>query len=197
MSHYLLNPLVYVYFAWLTISRLLLYARQDIHFAVTDLTITAEREEAVDFTTPFMNLGITILFRKPQTPEPELLAFLLPFSSGVSIIMRYIVKHTVIFYEFRFKDGTLCGAGVAMPGAGVPGLVAGVVRGGAALPRRVAEPIPLRGGAARAGEPVHARQRAVVQPRRRAAAGLRDRARVSVAGRIVAPADGNDKRQEY
>lgn len=29
--------------------------------AITDLTITAEREEAVDFTSPFMNLGkITI-----------------------------------------------------------------------------------------------------------------------------------------
>lgn len=25
--------------------------------AITDLTITAERSEAVDFTSPFMNLG--------------------------------------------------------------------------------------------------------------------------------------------
>ncbi|CAK1541962.1 unnamed protein product [Leptosia nina] len=54
-----------------------------IDFAITDLTITAEREEAVDFTTPFMNLGISILFRKPQPPAPALLAFLLPFSYGV------------------------------------------------------------------------------------------------------------------
>ena len=27
--------------------------------AITDLTITAEREGAVDFTMPFMNLGMT------------------------------------------------------------------------------------------------------------------------------------------
>lgn len=58
---------------------------QDIHFAITDLTITAEREKAVDFTTPFMNLGISILFHTPKPPEPELFAFLLPFSNGVNL----------------------------------------------------------------------------------------------------------------
>lgn len=68
--------------------------------------------------------------------------------------------------------------GVAVPGRGVPGHVAGAVRGGAALPRGVAEPLPVRGGARGAGEPVHARQRTLVQPGRHAAAGLRDRASV-------------------
>lgn len=53
-------------------------------FAITDLTITAEREKAVDFTTPFMNLGIGILFRTPKMPEPDLFAFLWPFSNGVT-----------------------------------------------------------------------------------------------------------------
>lgn len=55
----------------------------EIHFAITDLTITAEREKFVDFTTPFMNLGISILFKRPEKPEPEVFAFLLPFSNGV------------------------------------------------------------------------------------------------------------------
>ncbi|GBP47227.1 Glutamate receptor ionotropic, kainate 2 [Eumeta japonica] len=56
---------------------------QNIHFAITDLTITAERERAVDFTTPFMNLGISILFTQPTEPTPAFFAFLLPFSPGV------------------------------------------------------------------------------------------------------------------
>lgn len=30
---------------------------QEAHLAITDLTITAARETAVDFTMPFMNLG--------------------------------------------------------------------------------------------------------------------------------------------
>ncbi|GBP47226.1 Glutamate receptor ionotropic, kainate 3 [Eumeta japonica] len=56
---------------------------ENIHFAITDLTITAERERAVDFTTPFMNLGISILFTQPTEPAPAFFAFLLPFSPGV------------------------------------------------------------------------------------------------------------------
>ncbi|CAH2085118.1 unnamed protein product [Euphydryas editha] len=79
----------------------------DVHFAVTDLTITAEREEAVDFTTPFMNLGITILFRKPQTPEPELLAFLLPFSNGVWLCLglAYMGSSLVLYVVGRLCPG--------------------------------------------------------------------------------------------
>ncbi|XP_064072284.1 glutamate receptor ionotropic, kainate 2-like [Vanessa tameamea] len=75
----------------------------DIQFAVTDLTITAEREEAVDFTTPFMNLGISILFRKPQQPEPALLAFLLPFSNGVWLCLglAYLGTSLVLYVVGR------------------------------------------------------------------------------------------------
>ncbi len=35
---------------------------QKADLAIADLTITYEREQAVDFTMPFMNLGIAILF---------------------------------------------------------------------------------------------------------------------------------------
>lgn len=51
--------------------------------AITDLTITAERESAVDFTMPFMTLGISILFEKPKKEDPSLFSFLQPFSGGV------------------------------------------------------------------------------------------------------------------
>ncbi|XP_022662237.1 glutamate receptor ionotropic, kainate 2-like isoform X3 [Varroa destructor] len=48
--------------------------------AVVDLTITYEREQVVDFTIPFMNTGISILFKKPEKSEPAIFSFLYPFS---------------------------------------------------------------------------------------------------------------------
>ncbi|XP_050526874.1 glutamate receptor ionotropic, kainate 2-like isoform X2 [Daktulosphaira vitifoliae] len=53
--------------------------------AVCDLTITHERRTAVDFTTPFMNLGISILFSKPKEPETNLFSFTQPLSFHVWI----------------------------------------------------------------------------------------------------------------
>ncbi|XP_034827944.1 glutamate receptor ionotropic, kainate 2-like [Maniola hyperantus] len=55
--------------------------------ALCDLTITYERRAAVDFTTPFMTLGISILYSKPTPPETELFSFLKPFSVDVWIYM--------------------------------------------------------------------------------------------------------------
>ena len=36
---------------------------QKADLAVADLVITSEREQVIDFTTPFMNTGITILHK--------------------------------------------------------------------------------------------------------------------------------------
>ncbi|XP_017769340.1 PREDICTED: glutamate receptor ionotropic, kainate 2-like [Nicrophorus vespilloides] len=51
--------------------------------AITDFTITSEREEAVDFTSPFMNLGISILFKKPKKAPPNFFSFAEPFAFEV------------------------------------------------------------------------------------------------------------------
>lgn len=48
--------------------------------AITDMTINSQRAEAVDFTTPFMNLGIAILFQKPKEAEPNFFSFADPFA---------------------------------------------------------------------------------------------------------------------
>ncbi|KAJ0183044.1 hypothetical protein K1T71_001020 [Dendrolimus kikuchii] len=82
-----------------------LMREDDVHFAITDLTITEERERAVDFTTPFMNLGISILFRKPETPEPQLFAFLLPFSNGVWVCLGFAYLGTSLIL---YVVGRLC-----------------------------------------------------------------------------------------
>lgn len=41
------------------------YNMQKADLAICDLTITYERRTAVDFTMPFMTLGISILYAKP------------------------------------------------------------------------------------------------------------------------------------
>ena len=78
---------------------------------MTDLTITAEREEAVDFTTPFMNLGITILFRKPTQPEPALLAFLSIIHRDHPIKLRagscrHVLVVTSLLFCFAFSSSS-------------------------------------------------------------------------------------------
>lgn len=59
----------------------LLDQRADV--AIADLTITYNREQVVDFTMPFMNLGISVLYRKPIKQPPNLFSFLSPLSLDV------------------------------------------------------------------------------------------------------------------
>ena len=66
---------------WNGMIRELMDDRADL--AITDLTITSDRESAADFTMPFMNLGISILFQKPQKEPPSLFSFMSPFSKEV------------------------------------------------------------------------------------------------------------------
>uniref|UniRef100_A0A336MCA3 CSON013411 protein n=1 Tax=Culicoides sonorensis TaxID=179676 RepID=A0A336MCA3_CULSO len=66
---------------WNGMLREILEYRADL--AITDLTITSEREGGVDFTMPFMNLGISILYRKPTKEAPSLFSFMSPFSKEV------------------------------------------------------------------------------------------------------------------
>ncbi|XP_054091991.1 glutamate receptor ionotropic, kainate 2 isoform X3 [Zeugodacus cucurbitae] len=53
------------------------------HLAITDLTITAARQEVVDFSIPFMNLGIAIIHVEPQKETQAYFKFMDPFSNGV------------------------------------------------------------------------------------------------------------------
>lgn len=50
---------------------------------ICDLTITSSRQTAVDFTLPFMNTGISIVYKKPELPPPDLFSFMKPFSVEV------------------------------------------------------------------------------------------------------------------
>jgi len=52
---------------------------------VAALTISYIREGVIDFTKPFMNLGISILFRKPEKKAPGLFSFMSPLSFEVTL----------------------------------------------------------------------------------------------------------------
>ena len=73
--------------------------------AVVDLTITSKRAEAVDFTLPFMNTGISILFKKPTTKVTTLFSFLSPFTGlvWVYVLAAYIGVSTVLFLVGRLS----------------------------------------------------------------------------------------------
>ncbi|XP_026481358.1 glutamate receptor ionotropic, kainate 3-like [Ctenocephalides felis] len=66
---------------WNGMMKELLEYRADL--AITDLTVTSDRDSAVDFTMPFMNLGIQILYKKPRREPPSLFSFMSPFSKEV------------------------------------------------------------------------------------------------------------------
>ncbi|KAK9303590.1 hypothetical protein QLX08_004755 [Tetragonisca angustula] len=80
---------------------------RDADLAICDLTITYEREGAVDFTMPFMNLGISILYRKPEEKEPNLFSFLSPLSTDVWIYMAtaFLAVSIMLFLQARIAPG--------------------------------------------------------------------------------------------
>lgn len=47
------------------------------------MTITAERERVIDFTKPFMSLGISIMIKKPVKQTPGVFSFLNPLSQEI------------------------------------------------------------------------------------------------------------------
>lgn len=78
----------------------LLDQRADL--AIADLTITYQREQVVDFTMPFMNLGISVLYRKPIKQPPNLFSFLSPLSLDVWAYMAVSEQ-----YKGYIPGGTL------------------------------------------------------------------------------------------
>lgn len=76
-------------------------------FAICDLTITFDRKKAVDFTMPFMTLGISILFSHPEDKEPNLFSFLSPLSTDVWMYMAtaYLAVSLMLFFQARMAPG--------------------------------------------------------------------------------------------
>ncbi|XP_043188365.1 glutamate receptor ionotropic, kainate 2-like isoform X1 [Amphibalanus amphitrite] len=80
------------------------------HLAIADLTITATRGKAINFTTQWMSLGISMVYTKPSKQPPSLFSFLAPFSKevwaymgmamvGVSLLMFVLARFSP--YEWQ------------------------------------------------------------------------------------------------
>ncbi|XP_075219251.1 glutamate receptor ionotropic, kainate 2-like isoform X6 [Lycorma delicatula] len=71
--------------------------------AICDLTITYDRRSAVDFTMPFMTLGISILFSKPVKQPPEMFSFFKPLSFDVWVYMvtAYLGVSLLLYFLSR------------------------------------------------------------------------------------------------
>jgi len=46
--------------------------------AIAPMTITSMRERVIDFSKPFMNLGISIMIKKPEKQKPGVFSFMDP-----------------------------------------------------------------------------------------------------------------------
>ncbi|KAK4305191.1 hypothetical protein Pmani_022910 [Petrolisthes manimaculis] len=79
---------------------------QKADLAVGDLTINYKREQAVDFTQPWMSFGISILFAKPSMREStSLFTFLRPLSCDVWVylVVAYLGVSLVLFLLARLS----------------------------------------------------------------------------------------------
>nr|APC94352.1 ionotropic receptor 7 [Pyrrhalta aenescens] len=88
---------------WNGIIKELLEYKADL--GICDLTITYERRKAVDFTSPFMTLGISILYAKAVKEPPDLLTFSHPLSFEVWIYIAtsYLIISLIMFLTARLN----------------------------------------------------------------------------------------------
>ena len=71
--------------SWTGMVGEILEGRADM--AIADLTINSDRERVVDFSMPFLELGISILFVAAPSKSIDLFSFMAPFSPAVWLLM--------------------------------------------------------------------------------------------------------------
>ncbi|CAG9860404.1 unnamed protein product [Phyllotreta striolata] len=77
------------------------------HLALCDSTINLQRQSVVDFSMPFMTLGISILHTYPEKEEARIFAFLEPFHTSVWIYSAtmYLVLSIILYFVCRMTPG--------------------------------------------------------------------------------------------
>ena len=78
---------------------------QDADIAIAPLTITSSRERVIDFTKPFMTLGISIMIKKPVKQNPGVFSFMSPLSEEIwmCVVFAYVGVSIVLFLVSRFS----------------------------------------------------------------------------------------------
>lgn len=62
---------------------LIIFFAQEADISISPLTINSERERVIDFSKPFMSLGISIMIKKPAKENPGVFSFLNPLSQEI------------------------------------------------------------------------------------------------------------------
>ncbi|XP_050301833.1 glutamate receptor ionotropic, kainate 2-like isoform X8 [Anthonomus grandis grandis] len=88
---------------WNGMVRELMMHKADL--AVGSMTINYARESVIDFTKPFMNLGISILFKVPSSPQTRLFSFMNPLAPDIwmYVLSAYILVSITMFVVARFS----------------------------------------------------------------------------------------------
>ncbi|CAF0824550.1 unnamed protein product [Didymodactylos carnosus] len=74
--------------------------------AIAPLTINGAREKAVDFSKPFIDLGISIMIGKPEKQKPGVFSFMAPLSKEIwiCVILSYVFVSGILFFVSRFSS---------------------------------------------------------------------------------------------
>ena len=85
--------------------KILCFCCQEADLAIAPLTINSQRESVIDFSKPFMDLGISIMIKQPEKQKPGVFSFMDPLSSRIwmFIIMAYLGVSVVLFLVSRFS----------------------------------------------------------------------------------------------
>ncbi|KAL3314275.1 Glutamate receptor ionotropic, kainate 1, partial [Cichlidogyrus casuarinus] len=73
--------------------------------AIGAFTQTESREKVIDFTNPFLSIGLSILFVKPTAQAPSLFSFLQPLTPGVwaTVLLMYLLVTWGLFVVSRMS----------------------------------------------------------------------------------------------
>ncbi|XP_074538983.1 glutamate receptor ionotropic, kainate 3 [Halichoeres trimaculatus] len=104
---------------WNGMIRELIEHRADL--AVAPLTITYMREKVIDFSKPFMSMGISIIYRRPNATNSGFFSFLNPMTPDiwVYILLAYLGVSCVLFVIARFSPYEWYDAHPCNPGSDV------------------------------------------------------------------------------
>nr|QPZ88968.1 ionotropic receptor 4 [Diaphorina citri] len=88
---------------WNGIVKELMDKKADL--AVASMTINYARESVIDFTKPFMNLGIGILFKVPTSQPTRLFSFMNPLAVEIwlYVLAAYLLVSFTLFVMARFS----------------------------------------------------------------------------------------------
>lgn len=68
------------------------------------MTITSERERVIDFSKPFMSLGISIMIKKPVKQKPGIFSFLSPLSTEIWVSCTwflFLLEECSIYFRWK------------------------------------------------------------------------------------------------